>query len=238
MTFRSRFAWVLSFLFLTFQTAFADINHSSYDKLLTKYVSGSRVDYEGIKAERSILDDYLKKVGSASGDLKMAFYLNAYNALVLAAILDNNQPAKVTDVKGFFDAKTHKVAGKTLTLNQLEDYIRSTYKDPRIHFALNCAARSCPPLYGKAFSDSNLESVLTTLTSTFLNGSGVKLDEAKKQIKVTKLMDWYGKDFVAKEGSVEAYLKKWVTDKTKKAALDAGGYAIAFQGYDWTLNKK
>jgi hypothetical protein len=212
-----------------------------YDRLLKTYVSGGKVDYAGLSKERAALDSFLKSVEKAPGKPTLAFYLNAYNATVLGALLDEKLPGKVTDVKGFFDSKKHTLAGKNQTLNDLETYIRTTYKDPRVHFALNCGARSCPPLYTRAFRDSTSEKVLSDLTAKFLNGGGVKIDDSAKQIKVTRLMDWYGKDFVEKEGSVEAYLKLWVTDKTKNAALVAGlsaGYKVSFQDYDWSLNKK
>lgn len=221
--------------------AFADPDTKKYGALLNKYVSAGKVDYDGLAADRADLDAYLKSVASASGKLSMAFYLNAYNALVLAALLDNGQPAKVLDVKGFFDAKKYTVAGKSMTLNDLEGFIRETYKDARIHFALNCGAMSCPPLFNKPFTESTLDKTLQSLTTKFLNGSGVKIDDAKKEIRVTKLMEWYGQDFIDNEGSLENYLKKYITDETKKAALESAlssGYKITFQFYNWAINKK
>jgi hypothetical protein len=209
-----------------------------YDSLLKLYVSGGKVDYAGFKKERAQLDEFLTFVAKASSSQKLSFWINAYNATVIAALLDNGLPKQVTDVKGFFDTKKYTFAGKSMTLNDLENKIRAEYKDARIHFALNCGARSCPPLLAKAFRESTLDKTLTDLTSKFLNGSGVKVDEAKKEIAVTKLMEWYGQDFKDNEGSVENYLKKWVTESTKKAAIDAGGYKITFQFYDWSINKK
>jgi Protein of unknown function, DUF547 len=210
----------------------------AYDALLKAYVSGGKVDYAGFKKERAQLDDFLSFVAKASSSQKLAFWINAYNAAVIAALLDEGLPKKVTNVSGFFDAKKYTFAGKKMTLNELENKIRADFKDPRIHFALNCGARSCPPLPAKAFRDSSLDKTLNDLTSKFLNGSGVKVDEVKKEIQVTMLMNWYGDDFKEKEGSVEAYLKKWVTETIKKAALDAGGYKIGFLFYDWSINKK
>lgn len=212
-----------------------------YERLLKTYVSGGKVDYTGLASERKVLDTFLKSVEKAPSKPGMSFYLNAYNATVLAALLDNKLPAKVLDVSGFFDAKKYTIGGKSQTLNDLETYIRTTYKDPRIHFALNCGARSCPPLHTRAFRESSLDKTLSDLTYRFLNGPGVKLDDAKKEIQVTKLMDWYGQDFKDKEGSISAYLKKWINDSKKlpevEAAL-AAGYKITFQDYNWAINKK
>lgn len=236
---------------LTFvaQSAFA-FDHSKFDGLLKKYVSGGKVDYEGIRGEKATLDEYLKAVSSASGTQKLGFYINAYNALVINALLtETTLPAKVTDVKGFFDAKKYTVGGKSQTLNDLEGFVRSEFKDPRIHFALNCGAKSCPPIPGKVFpeDDASLDKILTDLTTKALNGSSVKIDDTKKEIQVIKLLDWYKDDFITKEGSVEKYLQKWVTDekddkgKARVAAVKAGtagGYKITFQFYNWEVNKK
>jgi len=215
----------------------ADIDHAAWDAILAAHVSVRGVNYDGIASERAALDRYLKVVAEASGELGLAFYLNAYNATVVASILDHGRPAKVLDVKGFFKELKHPIAKRSLTLDELETDIRKTYKDPRVHFALNCAARSCPPLHGRAFVAKSVDQVLGELTSRFLNGGGVVLDEAKKALQVSRLLDWFKEDFIAKEGSVEQYLKRWVAEPRRKDAL-ARGAAIEFQAYDWTLNRR
>jgi hypothetical protein len=240
---RTRFvAAALAFVALA-PPAFADIDQSKLSAILKGYVSGGKVDYEGIRQNCAGLDEYLLSVSKASGDLKMAFYINAYNALVIAALLDNGPalPGKVTDIKGFFDAKKFKVAGKDMTLNDLEGYVRKTYKDARIYFAFNCGAKSCPPLPNTIFSDATIDKTLTDLTQKFLNGTGVKIDDAKKEIQLTKLMDWYKQDFIDSEGSVDAFIKKYLTDPTKKAAYEKAvtdGYKVTYQFYNWVPNAK
>lgn len=238
-----RYAIVLAAVLAPLQSAFA-FDHSKLNGLLGKYVSGGKVDYVALKADKPTLDAYIVSVGTASGNLPMGFYLNAYNALVLGDLLSQpTLPAKVTDLSGFFDAHKHKVAGHDWTLNELETYVRTTWKDPRVHFALNCGARSCPPLQAAAFSEDQaaLDGKLASLTSNFLNGNGVKVDATKKEVAVTKLMDWYNGDFVAKAGSVDAFVKANVTDAQKLAAVNAalgGGGKIVYQNYDWTPNAK
>jgi hypothetical protein len=227
-------------------SVFADIDHSKLNGVLSKYVSGGRVDYEGLRGNTGDLDDYLKSVSSASGELKMAFYINAYNAIVLKALVSETAlPKQVTDLKGFFDTKKYKVAGKDMTLNEIETKIRKEYKDPRIHFACNCGAESCPPLPATAFSEKTLDATLTKLTQNFLNGSGIKIDDTKKEIKLTKLMDWYGDDFIgdsglAKDKAAIEFSKKYLNDEKKKAleAAVTAGYKVTYQGYNWTPNAK
>jgi hypothetical protein len=230
--------------------AHADISHAKLGEVLKKYVSGGKVDYTGLAADQSTLDAYLKEVAGASGKLPMSFYINAYNALVLKALANQNPlPKNVTDLKGFFDATKYTVAGKSVTLNDIENGVRKEYKDARIHFAFNCGAKSCPPLPGTPFDEKTIDATLTKLTQNFLNGGGLKIDDTKKEIYVTKLMDWYGKDFSetlgdpAKDIKVAAteFATKYVTDATKKASLEAAikaGYTVKYLGYNWNPNAK
>jgi hypothetical protein len=219
-------------------------DHAKLGALLKAHATGGKVDYAAMEAADAELDAYLASVAAAPGTQKLGFWLNAYNALVIEALVSEAAlPAKVTDIAGFFDGKKYTVAGKSMTLNELETMVRTTWKDPRIHFALNCGARSCPVIYPATFpeDDAALDQVLTDLTTKFVNGPGLTVDDARKEIQVTKLLDWYKDDFVQKEGSVEAWLKKWTTDPTKKAQLDAGlaaGYALTYKFYDWTPNAK
>ena len=216
--------------------AHAEIAHGAWDALLRAHVSDSRVDYRGFAKERPALDAYRRSIAEASGELDFASLLNGYNAAVVASVLDTGQPARVLDVKGFFKERKHVIAGRELTLDELETRIRSRFKDPRIHFALNCAAVSCPPLYERAFTPGNVDAVLSERTRRFLNGAGVVVD-AQRGLVVSSLFDWYKDDFIAKEGSVAAYLKRWVSEPGRRAALDAGR-PILFQVYDWQLNRR
>jgi hypothetical protein len=196
------------------------------------------VDYAGFARDRARLDRVLAGVAEAK-EPDLALLLNAYNATVVASVLRHDRPARVTDVKGFFDGERHRIAREKLTLNELETRIRRRYHDPRIHFALNCAARSCPPLWGRAFEAPTLERTLDTLTRTFLDGSGVKVEPGGK-VAVSKLFEWYGEDFAAAGGpggSIEKFLLRWLTDPARRAAV-AGGGTIAFQEYDWSLNAR
>lgn len=215
----------------------SNIDHSAWDALLAKHVKDGRVDYTAFKADRAKLAVYLKSLENARAET-VADPINAYNALVVAALLDQpNLPKQVTDIKGFFDAKKYKVLGAEQTLNELEGVARKTSKDARIHFAFNCGARSCPPLPSKAFDGATIDATLTKLTSAFLDKYGVEIDEKKKSIRVTKLMEWYKDDFVQSAGSIEKFLEKYLSDPAKKKAVASGSYTITFQEYDWTPNQ-
>jgi len=208
-----------------------------WDRLLRAHVSGGRVDYGGFSRERAALDRYLSWVADKARKPDMAFYLNAYNATVVKSVLEHGRPKRVTDVKGFFEKEKHVIAGRSLTLNGLENTVRKRYGDPRIHFALNCAAKSCPRLWGRAFSAKTLDRTLDKLTREFLDGPGVRVDAKAKTVAVSKLFEWYREDFVEKEGSIKKYLARWVSEAGRRKALEAG-HRIVFQEYDWALNGK
>jgi hypothetical protein len=220
--------------------ALAEIDHSKLGMLLSKHVSAGRVDYEGVKKDREILAAYLKSLENAKPS-GLADTINAYNALVIAALVEQPAlPRQVIDLKGFFDAKKHKVFGKEQTLNDLENGARASSKDARVHFAFNCGAKSCPPLPSKPFDDATLDATLTQLTQSFFNGGGLRIADDKRELQVTKLMDWYKQDFVENTGSLEAYLKKFVTGEKRKQLEKAlaDGYKISFQDYNWEPNRK
>jgi hypothetical protein len=215
--------------------------HAPFDALLKKHVKRGKVDYQGIKAsDQAQLDAYVTavgkvRVGGMSKSTKLAFYLNAYNALVIKGVVDRLPNfTSVKKVKGFFDKHKYLVAGKRVTLNQLENtIIRPTFKEPRIHFALVCGARSCPPLRAAAFRTSGLDGVLERLTRNFINsGHGVRVKGGA--VKVSELFKWYAKDFEQASGSVGKYLARYHKKHADK--LSAG--KLGYLHYSWALNKK
>ncbi len=215
-------------------------NHAVFDRILRAHVKRGRVNYGAIKArDRGALEAYVKSVATANlKGLKrrerLSFYLNAYNALVIKSVVDRLPLRSVKKVKGFFDGARHKVAGRSISLNGLENkIIRPRFKEPRIHFALVCAARSCPPLMARAFKAKTLNRDLTRLTRSFLKSRAGLVIEGGK-VKASKLFTWYADDFVKAAGSVPAYLAKYRPEHA--ALLAQGGLKIGFLEYDWALN--
>ena len=140
----------------------------------------------------------------------------------------------VRKVPGFFKKLKHRVAGKSITLDDLENkVIRPTFKDPRVHFALVCGARSCPPLRCRAFYGGGLNRVLERLTRRFINSKlGVRAEGEK--LSVSKLFTWYAGDFEASDGTVGKYLARY--HKTQGARLATA--KLEYQPYSWALNKR
>lgn len=210
--------------------------HDSFDALLRKYVSSTgKVNYSGLKKEESKLDNYLNQLESTSLDKnwsrnkKLAFWINAYNAYTIKLILKNYPVKSIMDLHNGkpWDVKWIKLDQRTLSLNNIEnDIIRPKFNEPRIHFAVNCAAKSCPPLLNKAWTASNLNTNFERQTKAFINNSTYNTISTGN-VEVSKIFDWYGKDF----GDLRTYLNKY--SKTQISA----GTAINFKSYNWDLNK-
>ena len=212
-------------------------NHKLFDSFLGKYVSNSgNVNYAEIKKNEASLDAYLITLENTkfnttwSREDKLAFWINAYNAYTIKLILNNYPVAKITDLHGGkpWDHKWIKLTGKTLSLNNIEnDIIRPEFKEPRIHFAVNCAAKSCPPILNAAYTAGNLESKLESQTKKFVNNSAFNT-LGKSEITISKIFDWYGSDF----GDVASYIARYAETAVKPTAK------VKFKEYDWNLNGK
>ena len=214
----------------------ANISHQAFNNLLQKYVSNDgKVNYKGLKNDKTALETYLtilaKKIpdNTWNKNAALAYWINAYNAFTLKLIVDNYPLKSITNLSGGkpWDVKNIELAGKKYSLNNIEnDIIRPTYKDARIHFAVNCAAVSCPPLSNIAFTEANINGLLNTRTKLFINSSANTITASK--IKISKIFDWYKADFE----DVPAFINKYSTIKT---ITNTG---IEFNDYNWNLNEK
>ncbi len=215
------------------------IDYSPYNGLLASYVDNAgQVDYISLKANDSqALVDFVKDIGDTnlgdfSDDEKLAFYINAYNAIVLNQVVEAFPIDSVMDISGFFDTQTHKVAGEIITLDALEnEIIRPTFDEPRVHFSLVCAAKSCPPLQKKAYRAEDLDATLSRVTTSFIVS---QTSIVGKVVTTSKIFDWFGEDFVKASGSVGKFLGIYVP--ADKAILEANDTQFEFSEYNWALN--
>ncbi|MEO1628882.1 MAG: DUF547 domain-containing protein, partial [Bacteroidota bacterium] len=187
------------------------------------------------KADRSALDAYLKMLSanppssSWSSKEAMAFWINAYNAFTVQLIVDNYPLSSITNLDGgkTWKVKRISIGGKKYSLDQIENGIlRPTYKDARIHFAVNCAARSCPPLLNRAWTAANLNSNFDKQAKAFINNPKFNKIGAGK-VEISKIFEWYAADF----GNIVDYLNKYSTTKI------SSGAAVGYLDYDWALNE-
>lgn len=209
--------------------------HESWGALLAKYVSPSgKVNYKGFKADKTALTAYLQALsdnppqGTWSRAEKMAYWINAYNAFTIELICENYPLGSILKLDGgkTWDVKRIKLGGKPYSLNQIENEIlRPQFKDARIHFAINCAAKSCPPLLNKAWTAANLEETLEKRCRQFVNDSRFNTLGADKAV-LSKIFDWYAADF----GDLKTFINQYAVTKLNANA------SLAFQEYDWDLN--
>lgn len=218
-------------------------DHSRYDRILRTYVKNGKVDYTSLKAkDAGAIGAYVASLATPKGfttrEEELAFWLNAYNACVIAGVIEHYPDLKsVQDIPGFFEDKRWLVAGKKRSLNEMEnEIIRPRFKDPRVHFVLVCAAQSCPPLPTYAMTGSDLQRDLEKITKQAVNDERyVQVDPKTKKLRLTRIMSWYKQDFVDEYGSLEAFLLHYLAEPTQ-SQLKQGGYTIAFMEYDWRLN--
>ena len=215
-------------------------DHAPLQQTLTAYVDGSgRVNYAAVH-ETGALDGYLTALASAAepaaGPARMAFWINAYNALTIDMMADNWPIASIRDLDNGnpWDARTFTVAGRQVTLNDIEHKILRPMGDPRIHAAVNCASRGCPPLPASAFTAAALDAQLTAASRRWITTNGVRIDANANTVKLNQIFDWYGDDFVpgangdipGVDGKQEAALlfAAGLLAEDQAAWLRAGGY--------------
>ena len=217
-------------------------DHSLLDALLRQHVHQGGVDYAALQQAPQQLDTYLHTLADAplqklGRDEKLALLINAYNAFTLRLILDHRQPGSIKDIPADqrWDAPRWPLAGETISLNHLEHVmIRSNFKEPRIHFALVCAAVGCPPLRDEAYTGAKLEAQLADQTRR-VHHDGRWLRLTDQTLFLTQLYAWYADDFEQVAPSVLDYVATHVP--ALQQMLDTGRRPdLRYLDYDWSLN--
>ncbi|NRA12158.1 MAG: DUF547 domain-containing protein [Crocinitomicaceae bacterium] len=210
-----------------------------YEKLnsfLKKYVSATgKVNYSSIKSNKGSLAAILKEFesnyqkSSWSKNQKLAYWINVYNMYTIKLVVDNYPTSSITKITSEpWQKKFIKLGGNTLSLAHVEnEIIRKKFNEPRIHFALNCASKSCPVLLNSAYTSGNVQSKLTSQTKRFLNDYS-KNYFGKKEISISKIFEWYAADFT-KSGTVIDFINKYRTEQLKSPK-------IKYKEYSWDLN--
>ena len=239
-----------------------------YAGVLNRYVNAQgQVDYKGLKANHRPLDRFVQAMAALDpqvyagwNDLeKIAFWINAYNALTLKAIIDN-YPIKssltkslrfpknsIRQIDGVWEELTHTVMGRSVTLNQIEhEILRKEFNEPRIHMGLVCASIGCPFLRAEPYVGARLGEQLDEQTRIFLaDTTKYRVDAAQRTVRVSKIFKWFEEDFVRREqaaGSdqpggkqaVFAFIDRYV----KGANRPSPQYDIDYLDYDWSLNEQ
>lgn len=223
--------------------------NQSLNNILSSFVnSNGMVDYGSIQNNPFLLQPFIEFLAEKSPvshpeifpteDDKKAYWINAYNGLMIKAVIENPGISSVKQIGwgyGVFWRKRFMVGGEKLTLNHIEHKIlRKQFDDPRIHFAINCASNSCPPIGNRIVVGKNLDQQLDQKTKDFINNTeNVQIDVKTKTIIISKIFKWYKADFEINGNSLIDYINNY-KDGTK---IDSS-YDITFQDYDWGLNNQ
>jgi hypothetical protein len=237
--------------------------HGNLDRVQERFVDDfGRVDYGGLARDREALDRYYRRLAAVSPashpeffptpEDELAYWINAYNAAVLVAVLAYYPIDSVGDVKaplvvrpflfgksrlaGFFYFQQVRLGGKKMNLYDLENKIIRAYGEPRIHFAINCASVGCPFLPRRAFHPETLDDDLDRETLRFFaSPEKLRIDHEARIIWLSAILDWFREDF---GGSLIGYVRCYVTPE-RQAELDrAADYEVRFMEYDWGLNRQ
>ncbi len=210
-------------------------SHAILNELLQKHVDPEgTVDYRGMKQNAARLDAYLDLLAENpprddwSRVEKLAYWINAYNAFTVKLVTEHYPISSIMDLAGgkIWDTRTLDIGGVAYTLNDMEHTkLRKEIGDPRIHFAVNCAAVSCPPLYNEAFTQGNVDHLLNQRTKAFINNEKYN-DISPSRVSVSKIFEWYAEDF----GNLIPFLSKYTDRPIREDAT------IIFRDYNWELN--
>lgn len=244
------------------QTAEAvTLSYESYGKILQTYVNPKGlVDYPALQNNPQPLKEFVARLGAVapgtyatwSSSDKIAFLINAYNAITLESII-NQKPLKnsIKDIFGVWNFAKHTVAGNAKTLDDIEHKIlRQEFNEPRIHAALVCAAISCPPLRREPYTGAKLNEQLDDQVRQWLSSDrGLKIDRAREQVSVSSIFKWFGEDWQKSfsiangftgsptERAVLNFISRYV-NPDDKTYLTQGGYKLNYLNYDWSLNRQ
>jgi hypothetical protein len=230
------------------------VDHSAWDKILSTTVVASpdginRFAYGRVsKADKLGLKAYLAtlqgvKVTALKADEQRAFWINLYNALTIDVVLDHYPVKSIRDISlggGLFATGPWKkelvtVEGRKLSLDNIEhDILRKVWRDPRVHYAVNCASISCPNLMAKAFTGARLDEMLTQGARAYVNHKrGVNVSGGR--LRLSNIYDWYAKDFGSSDAEIIAHVTGYAEPALKQQL--AGIKTIAGYDYDWSLNE-
>jgi hypothetical protein len=237
----------------------------AFDQILDLYVRGGDVYYRALKSDRAKLDGYVNLLSTTSvekytRDEQLAFWLNAYNALVLRTVIDHypiqgrspDYPAKsIRQIPGAFERLPHRVAGRTLTLDQIDQTILPGFHDPRVYFALGRGALGSGRLRSEAFVPARLEAQLAEAAGECVGRAQcLEIDREANKVNVSSIFSWREKEFTAAyaDAAPAAFANRTPIERavigfvhpkllaTEKEFLVKNTFQVVYKPFDWTLN--
>lgn len=230
----------------------AQVDTDAWDRVVRTHGRDGGVDYGALAADRADLDAFLRSLADADPESwsepdQVAFWINAYNAVVVHFVLERYPGLdSVRAVDGFFETLRFPVAGQERSLDEIEGAARAL-GDPRVHFAVVCASTSCPDLRPEAYRGDRLDEQLADQTAAFLADpdKGLRYDEAAGRLYVSSIFKWYAGDFTGGSTVVSYFFRDglldWVTLRLPadlRARIEAGDPDLVYLDYDWSLNDR
>ena len=235
------------------------------DEILDLYVRDGLVYYRALKVDRRRLDGYVASlaetaIDASSREERLAFWLNAYNALVLKTVIDHypiprqskDYPDRsIRQIPGAFERLTHRVGRRMVTLDQIEQTILATFQDPRVYFAIGRGAMGSGRLRSEAFAPEQLETQLAEVAAECVNRAQcVEVDRANTRVAISSIFSWRSEDFIdayagragqvfADRSPIERAALAFVEPRllgTEKAFLAQNQFKLVFKPFDWSLN--
>ena len=228
-----------------------DQTHARYGAVLSNFVKNGRVDYAGLQSAPQDLDAYLNELATItpeefatwSRENRLALLLNLYNARTLRLIIDHYPLKSIRNIGTLPGAAWRQLVvrfgGQIMALDHLENkIIRADYNEPRIHFALVCAANGCPPLRSEPYIGNRLERQLDDQAKQFLaTGEKNRFDLEKNTLWLSPIFKWYKEDFTGKTGSLAAYVKPFLPEESRHGLERSSKIRVLYTDYDWNLNE-
>ncbi len=232
------------------------IDHSMLTAVLHDHVKNGAVDYAGIKLDTRFWHyiELLKGTDPsalAGDEERLAFWINAYNAFTIKVVCDHYPIESIKDLStgilgseyltktSVWDKPYVEIGGETLSLNDIEHgIIRKRFDDPRIHFALVCAAKGCPPLRREAYLASRLDEQLDDQARVFLGQADKnRIDLSSGKLYLSAIFQWYEGDFTRSGTPLSVYVARYLPEPAASYLRNrAGGITIEYTSYDWSLN--
>lgn len=225
--------------------------HHEFDALLRRHVHAGLVDYDAFARDPGF-ERYLGRLATfdpaslPTADA-LAFWINTYNAYTIALIIKHEERESIRNInrsfglalKGPWRERLVSVGGRSRSLDDVEHrIIRPQFREPRIHFALVCAALGCPSLRSEAYRGETLEEQLEEQTRQFLREAPERnrVDVAGRRVALSPIFDWYKEDFGGSAAAIGRFVARYFPASEERTLLESGEFELTFTEYDWGLN--
>jgi hypothetical protein len=249
-----RAALVLALTAAAPAAAASSFDHSRFDALLRRHVVDGMVDYDAFQASPDF-PAYLEALFRADparldDSERLAFWINAYNAYTIQLVNKHGERESIRNInktlglalKGPWRERLVRAGGRVYHLDDVEhDVIRKQWREPRIHFALVCAAMGCPPLRSEAYTGARLDEQLEEQARRFLLGRPEiqRVDVEQAVVHGSPIYTrWYREDFGSSDAAIGSYLARFYADGPERELLRSGKFKLVATEYDWTLNSQ